>query len=151
MRRFTLYTFVISLLWLGFLCAVVWIVRPALAHTPGMEPGQVARISYVVSHDLQHFEWVSCVACWVLMSRTRIVRERISLIALALITAALLFQAFALFPTLDLQTASVIENATSVKTWHQQAYAGAEILKALALGVLTAAQIQSFARAVISE
>lgn len=151
MRRLTLYTFVISLLWLGFVCAISFIALPLVSRAPGMELRQVAGVSSALAHGLQRIEWICCAFSWLLVLRVRLVRERISMIALAGATAALLFQTFALMPDLDQQTVWAVGGATPLRTWHHQAYVIAEVAKALALGLLSAAQIQAFARAVISE
>ena len=66
-------------------------------------------------------------------------------------TAILLFQTFVLLPALDIHAVQVIRGENSVSSWHHPAYIAADVVKALLLGLLAAAQIQSFARAVISE
>ena len=151
MRRFTLYTFVISLLWLGFVCAISFMEAPLKFQAPGVEMKQAASIGRVVFHALNRTEWICCGFSWLLMMRLRIVRERSSLVMLGLVTAILLFQTFVLFPELDVRVARVLAGEAPPPDWHHMAYIVADVLKVIALGLLSAAQIQAFARAVLSE
>jgi hypothetical protein len=151
MRRFTIYTFVISLLWLGFVSAISFIEAPLKFQAPGVELKQAASIGKVVFHALNRIEWICCAFSWFLMLRIKLVRERISLFMLGLISLILLFQTWVLFPVMDVRVAMVMAGEVPAQTWHHMAYIIADVIKALSLGILSAAQIQSFARAVISE
>jgi Domain of unknown function (DUF4149) len=151
MRRFTLYSFVISLLWLGFICAISFMEAPLKFKAPGVDMKQAVSIGRVVFHALNRTEWICCAFSWLLMMRIRTVRERGSMVMLGLVTALLLFQTYVLFPALDQRAALVLMGETSPPDWHHMAYIVAEVLKAITLGLLSAAQIQAFARAVISE
>lgn len=151
MRRFALYAFVITLLWLGFVCAISFMEAPLKFKAPGVELKQALSIGRLVFNVLNRIEWICLAFSWMLMLRLKIVRTRGSVILLSVISAILAFQTWALFPALELRAAQVIAGTILDPTWHHQAYIYAEVAKALALGVLAAAQIQAFARAVLSE
>ena len=145
MRRYALYSFVISLLWLGFVCAVSFIAMPATLNTDLRMWSEAYALFNVVAHkSLNRVEWICCAFSWLLMFRIRIVRERGSMIVLCVITAMLAFQTWALLPSLG--------GCTPISVFYtMQLNPILDALKCLALGVLAAMQIQSFARAVISE
>ena len=151
MRRLALYAFVITLLWLGFVCAISFLETPLKFKAPGVELKQALSIGRLVFHALNRVEWVCCSLSWLIVLRLRIVRTRGSLILLGTITAILAFQTWALLPALDARTIEFLHGETPAATWHHPAYIGVEVVKALLLGVLASMQIQTFARAVISE
>lgn len=151
MRRFTIYTFVISLLWLGFVCAISFIEAPLKFQVPGVELKQAVGIGKAVFNALNRIEWICCAFSWLLMLRIKTVRERVSVFMLSLITLVLAFQTWILFPVMDARAALIIAGGSPAQTWHHMAYIAADVIKALSLGILSAAQIQSFARAVLSE
>ncbi len=151
MRRFALYTFVISLLWLGFVCAISFIEAPLKFQAPGVELKHALSIGRLVFHSLNRIEWICCAFSWFLMLRIKIVRARGSMVVLSLITTILAFQTWVLLPALDVRALHIMAGETMAATWHHQAYLVVEVVKALALGVLAASQIQAFARAVLSE
>ncbi len=151
MRRFALYAFVITLLWLGFVCAISFVEAPLKFKAPGVEMKQALSIGRLVFNVLNRIEWICLVFSWLLMLRLKIVRTQGSVILLSVITAILAFQTWVLFPALDARTAQIMADIFTDPTWHHQAYIIAEVAKALCLGVLAAAQIQAFARAVLSE
>lgn len=151
MRRLSLYAFVITLLWLGFVCAISFLETPLKFKAPGVELKQALSIGRLVFHALNRVEWVCCAISWLIVLRLRIVRTRGSLVLLAAITAILAFQTWALFPTLDARAVAFLHGAAPDATWHHPAYIGVEVAKALLLGLLASMQIQTFARAVISE
>ncbi|MEZ0388315.1 MAG: hypothetical protein ACAI34_14675 [Verrucomicrobium sp.] len=151
MRRFALYSFVITLLWLGFVCAISFLEAPLKFKAPGIELKHALSIGHVVFHALNRVELICCAFSWFLILRLKVVRTQGSLLLLSIITAVLATQVYYLMPALDLRTASVLSGNIIDPTWHHKAYIGLEFLKAALLLVLAAAQIQSFARAVISE
>lgn len=150
MRRLSLYAFVITLLWLGFVCAISFLEAP-LKFQAGVELKDALSIGRLVFDALNRVEWVCCFFSWVIVLRLKIVRTRGSLITLALITAILAFQTWGLLPTLDARAIAIVHGQAPDSTWHHPAYIGVEVVKAMLLGVLASMQIQSFARAVISE
>jgi hypothetical protein len=159
MRRFALYSFVISLLWLGFVCAISFVEAPAKFRALGITDTSVLtielqhalRIGVVVFRKLNGIEWICAAFSWFLMWRTSVVRARGSNYVLLLITLILCAQTWLFFPALESRAAEIIAGQMPPSTWHHMAYIITEVVKALALGVLAAAQIQGFARAVISE
>lgn len=151
MRRFALYAFVITLLWLGFVCAISFVEAPLKFKAPGVELKHALSIGRLVFHALNRVELICCAFSWFLMLRLRVVRTRGSVVLLALITAVLAFQVWGLMPALDVRAQAVLAGEVVASSWHHNAYIGLEFLKAALLGVLAAAQIQSFARAVLSE
>lgn len=150
MRRLSLYAFVITLLWLGFVSAISFLEAP-LKFQAGVELKDALSIGRLVFHALNRVEWVCCFFSWLIILRLKIVRTRGSLVLLTLITAILAFQTWGLLPTLDARAIAIVQGHASDATWHHPAYIGVEVIKALLLGVLASMQIQSFARAVISE
>lgn len=151
MRRFALYAFVITLLWLGFVCAISFVEAPLKFKAPGVELKQALSIGRTVFNALNRIEWICLIFSWLLMLRLKIVRTRGSVILLSVISVILAFQTWGLFPALEARVAQVMAGNLLEATWHHQAYIYAEVVKALCLGVLAAAQIQAFARAVLSE
>ena len=151
MRRLALYSFVITLLWLGFVCAISFMEAPLKFKAPGVEPKQALSIGYVVFHALNRMEWISAALSWIILLRLRVVRTRGTSLLLGAVTLVLLFQTFVLLPVLDSHVAQVIKGGISESTWHHIAYIVADAVKVLLLGVLASMQIQAFARAVISE
>ena len=160
MRRFALYAFVITLVWLSFIVAISFVEAPAKFSalsikqpvtevTPELQ--HALRIGYVVMHKLNLIEWVCCAFSWFFVMRIRIVRTRGSLSLLGAVTALLAFQTWGLYPPLDERTAQIIAGTLPPQTWHHLAFGITEGAKALLLGVLTGAQIQSYAQAVVSE
>ena len=119
MRRFALYAFVITLLWLGFVCAISFVEAPLKFKAPGVELKHALSIGRLVFHALNRVELICCAFSWFLMLRLRVL--------------------------------SVLAGHIVDPSWHHNAYIGLEFLKAALLGVLAAAQIQTFARAVLSE
>ncbi|MCE9519530.1 MAG: hypothetical protein K8R87_08260 [Verrucomicrobia bacterium] len=150
MRRLALYSFVITLLWLGFVSAISFLEAP-IKFKAGVELKDALSIGRLVFHALNRVEWVCCIISWLIVLRLKIVRARGSLILLAAITAILAFQTWGLFPTLDTRAIEYLHGNTPPSTWHHPVYIGVEIAKAVLLGLLASMQIQSFARAVISE
>jgi hypothetical protein len=151
MRRFALYSFVISLLWLSFVCAISFLEAPLKFKAPGVELKHALSIGHLVFHALNRVELICCAFSWFLMLRLKVVRTRGSLMLLAVITAILAFQVWGLMPALDARTKQVLAGIIVDPSWHHNAYIGLEVLKAGLLAVLASAQIQGFARAIISE
>jgi hypothetical protein len=151
MRRLALYAFVITLLWLGFVCAISFLEAPIKFKAPGVELKHALSIGRLVFHALNRVEWVCCAISWLIVLQLRFVRTRGSLALLGSITVVLAFQTWALLPTLDARAIQFLHGSAPSPTWHHPAYIAAEVAKALLLGVLASAQIQTFARAVISE
>ncbi len=151
MRRFALYAFVITLLWLGFVCAISFVEAPLKFKAPGVELKQALSIGRLVFNALNRIEWICLIFSWLLILRLKIVRTRGSVILLSVISVILAFQTWGLFPALEARVVQVMAGNLLEATWHHQAYIYAEVAKALCLGVLAAAQIQAFARAVLSE
>jgi len=158
MRQLALYAFVISLVWMSFVVAISFIEAPAKFTALGITDVETITpafqhalmIGHVVFHKLNQIEWICAVFSWVLLLRIRVVRTRGSLILLIAITALLAFQTWGLYPALDERTRLVISGTLPVQTWHHHGFVVVESLKVLLLGVLASAQIQSFARAVLS-
>lgn len=151
MRRLALYSFVITLLWLGFVAAISFLEAPLKFYAPGVQEAQALSIGRLVFRALNRVEWVCAAFSWLVLLRLKVVRTRGSLLLLAAITAILAFQTWGLFPTLESRALEFLHGNFPAPTWHHPAYIGAEVIKAILLGVLASAQIQSFARAVISE
>jgi len=151
MRRLALYSFVITLLWLGFVGAISFLEAPLKFKAPGVALKDALSIGRLVFHALNRMEWISAVLSWLILLRLRVVRTRGALLLLGSITAILLFQTFALLPVLDARALVIVRGGESAATWHHMAYIVADVVKAILLGLLASAQIQSFARAVISE
>ena len=160
MRRLSLYAFVVTLVWLSFVVAISFVEAPAKFTALSIqqpvteitvELQHALRIGHVVMHKLNRIEWICCAFSWFLLLRIRIVRTRGSVALLGGITALLAFQTFGLYPPLDERTREIIAGTLPSQTWHHLGFVVTECAKALLLGLLTAAQIQSFAQAVISE
>lgn len=151
MRRYAIYSFVITLLWLGFICAISFMEAPIKFRAPGVELKHALSIGRLVFDSLNRVEWVCCVFSWVLIWRLKIVRTRGSVLLLGLITAILIFQTWVLLPPMDVRALQILAGETVPSTWHHSTYIGVEIAKAILLAVLTSTQVQSFAQAVISE
>ncbi len=159
MRRLALYSFVITLIWLTFIVAISFVETPAKFQALKIEKFDVVTpalqnalaIGHVVFHRLNRIEWVCCAFSWFLVLRIRVVRTSGSLILLGAATAILAFQTFVLYPSLDLRVAEVMVGRMPPPTWHHIAFVVGEVVKVLTLGILTAAQLQAFARAVLSE
>jgi hypothetical protein len=160
MRRFALYAFVITLVWLSFIIAISFIEAPLKFSALGIkqpitevttELQHALKIGHAVMHKLNRIEWVCCAFTWFLLLRIRIVRTRGSVILLGAITALLAFQTWGLYPPLDERTRLIISGTLPATTWHHVGFGITEGVKALLLGVLTGAQIQSYAQAVVSE
>ncbi|MEZ0275626.1 MAG: hypothetical protein ACAH88_12040 [Roseimicrobium sp.] len=159
MRRFALYSFVITLVWLTFIVAISFVEAPAKFQALKIEKFDVVtpqlqnalQIGHVVFHRLNRIEWVCCAFSWFLMLRIRVVRTRGSVILLGVATAILAAQTFLLYPSLDLRVAEVMAGRVPPQTWHHIAFVVGEVAKVLTLGILTAAQLQAFARAVLSD
>ncbi len=160
MRRFSLYAFVVTLVWLSFVVAISFVEAPA-KFTALSIPQPVTEISvelqhalsigHVVMHKLNRIEWICCAFSWFLLLRIKVVRTRGSIALLGTITAILAFQTFGLYPPLDERTREIIAGTLPPQTWHHWGFIATECAKALLLGLLTGAQIQSFAQAVVSE
>lgn len=159
MRRFALYSFVITLVWLTFIVAISFVEAPAKFQALKIEKFDVVTpalqhalaIGHVVFHRLNRIEWLCCAFSWFLVLRIRVVRTRGSVILLAVATAILAFQTFALYPALDLRVAEMLAGRVPPSTWHHIAFIAGEVAKVITLGILTGAQVQAFARAVLSE
>lgn len=151
MRRLSLYAFVITLLWLGFVCAISFLEAPLRFKAPGVELKQALSMGRLAFHALNRVEWVCCAISWLIVLRLRIMRARGSFVLLAAITGVLAFQTSALLPALDARAIEFLHGGSPEATWHHPVYIGVEIAKALLLGLLASVQIQTFARAVISE
>lgn len=160
MRRFALYAFVITLVWLSFVVAISFIEAPAkftalkipnppTEVTPELK--DALRIGHTVMHKLNRIEWVCCAFSWILLLRIRTVRTWGSLVLLGAATAVLAFQTWGLYPPLDERTLVVIAGTLPPQSWHHLGFVISEVVKVLLLGVLTSAQIQSYVQAVISE
>jgi hypothetical protein len=160
MRRFALYAFVITLVWLTFVVAISFVEAPARFSAMGIatpitevttELQHVLTIGHFVMHKLNHIEWICCVFSWFLLLRIRLVRTRGSLVLLGVLTAILAFQTWGLYPPLDERTRLIISGTLPPQTWHHLGFVITEGVKALLLAVLTGAQIQAFAQAVVSD
>ncbi len=149
MRRLALYAFIITLLWLGFVCAISFLEAPIKFQV--LTKAQALSLGRPVFHALNRVEWICAGFSWLIIFRLRVVRTRGSLLLLGAITAILAFQTWGLFPTLDARALDFMQGNAPPATWHHQTYIVVEIIKACLLGVLSSLQIQSFARAVISE
>lgn len=151
MRRFAHYSFAISFLWLGFVCAISFMEAPLKFQAPGVELKQALSIGRLVFEKLNRIEWICAAFAWFFMWKMKVVRVRASLLVLGIITAILAFQTWGLLPPLDERALRILAGQEIPTSWHHQAYIGVEILKAALLAVLASMQVQSFAKAVISE
>ena len=159
MRRLALYAFVVSIVWLSFVVAISFIEAPAKftalklekieAVTPALQHALI--IGHHVFHKLNRIEWICCAFSWLLVLRIRVVRTPGSVALLMAITALLAFQTWGLYPVLDERVRQVVAGTLPPDTWHHLAFIIAEGVKVVLLGVLSAAQIQAFAQAVVSE
>lgn len=159
MRRLALYAFVISLVWLSFVVAISFVEAPAKftalgiakveSVTPKLQHALI--IGHHVFHKLNRIEWICCAFSWFLVLRIRVVRTRGSVVLLAFITVLLALQTWGLYPVLDERTRQVVAGTLPPETWHHVAFIVIEAVKAVLLGLLTGAQIQAFAQAVVSE
>lgn len=160
MRRLSLYAFVISLAWLCFLIAIAFIDAPVKFQALGLKKPWVevttelknaVRIGYLSFHKLNFIEWVCCVLSWLLALRVSVVRTRGTLLLLAGVTAVLAMETWVLFPVLDERVKLIVQGTLPPDSWHHTAGIATAGARALLLAVLSAMQLQSFARAVISE
>lgn len=160
MRRYALYAFVITLVWLSFVVAISFVEAPVKFTALGIahpikevtsELQHALQIGHAVMHKLNRIEWICCAFSWFLVLRIRIVRTRGSLVLLGAVTAVLAYQTWGLYPVLDERTGQIIAGTLPPETWHHLGFAITEGVKAVMLGVLTGAQIQSFAQAVVSD
>ena len=129
--------------------AALGLKQPFEQVTPELQ--DALKIGHFVMHKLNRIEWVCCAFSWLLLARIRMVRTRGSLVLLGAITALLAFQTWGLYPPLDERTRQIILGTLPPLTWHHMGFVITEGIKALLLGVLTGAQIQAFAQAVVSE
>lgn len=151
LRRFAYYSFAITFLWLGFVCGLSFLEAPLKFKAPGVELKQALSIGRLVFQTLNRVEWVCAIFSWLLVLRLNVVRTRGTLLLLGVTTAILAFQTWGLLPPLDARAIRVLGGEDLPASWHHQAYIVLEVLKAISLGVLASLQVQSFARAVISE
>jgi hypothetical protein len=160
MRRFALYAFIITLVWLSFVVAISFVEAPAKFTALGIpspvtevtpEVQAALKIGHVVMHKLNRIEWICCAFSWLLLLRIRVVRTRGSVVLLGVVTALLAFQTWGLYPVLDERTRQIIAGDLPPQTWHHLGFAITEGAKAVLLGILTGAQIQAFAQAVVSD
>jgi hypothetical protein len=160
MRRLSLYAFVISLAWLCFLIAIAFIEAPGRFEALNLkkpwtevttELKSAVLIGYHSFHKLNVIEWVCCVFSWLLAARVSVVRTRGTMAMLAAVTAILAVETLLLFPVMDQHIKLIVHGTLPPETWHHIAWIIGDGLKAILLAVLSAAQLQSFARAVISE
>lgn len=159
MRRFALYSFVITLVWLTFVVAISFVEAPAKFEALNIQKFDVVtpalkhalEIGHVVFHRLNRIEWVCCAFSWFFVMRIRVVRTPGSMILLAVATAVLAFQTFALYPILDARVAEIRADRMPPETWHHIGFIVGEVVKVLTLGILTGAQLQAFAQAVLSD
>jgi len=151
MRRLALYSFVITLVWLGFVGAISFMEAPLKFRAPGVEVKQAVSIGHVVFHQLNRIEWISAGLSWLIFLKLGMLRTRGVMVLLGAVTAVLALQTFVLYPVLDLHAIAVIRGETTVTTWHHTAFIALEVVKVILLMLLAGAQIQTFARAVISE
>jgi hypothetical protein len=152
MRRFALYSFVISLLWLGFVCAsfiVAFASAPQLIVDDVDKALSVARV--ICMKSLNRAEWMSCAFCWLFILRIRIVRERKAVVVLLMATLALAFKSWFLLPPNSAVSIQDMLADNPYKTWSLNPYLVVQGAQTMAIGMLSAMSIQSFARAVISE
>jgi hypothetical protein len=159
-RRFALYAFVITLVWLSFIVAISFVEAPTKFSALGLKPPftevttelqHALRIGHAVNHKLNRIEWICCAFSWLLLLRIRIVRTRGSVVLLAVVSAVLAYQTWGLYPRLDERTLQIIAGTLPPASWHHMGYIVTEGVKAVLLGVLTGAQMQSYAQAVVSE
>lgn len=160
MRRFALYAFVITLVWLTFIVAISFVEAPAKFTALEVkqpitevttELQHALKIGHVVMHKLNRIEWICCAFSWVLILRIRIVRTRGSVLLLGIVTAILAYQTWGLYPPLDDRTRLIISGTLPPQTWHHIAFGITEGVKVILLGILTGAQMQSYAQAIVSE
>lgn len=151
LRRFAYYSFAITFLWLGFVCALSFLEAPLKFKAPGVELKQALSIGRLVFQTLNRVEWVCAIFSWLLVMRLSVVRTRGTLWLLGLITVILAFQTWGLLPPLEERTIRVLGGEELASSWHHHAYIILEVVKAFSLAVLASLQVQSFARAVISE
>src|SRR5215218_5654563 len=140
MRRFALYAFVITLVWLSFLVAISFVEAPAkftalsipnpiTEVTPDVQAA--LKIGHVVMHKLNRIEWICCAFSWVLLLRIRVVRTRGSMVLLGAATALLAFQTWGLYPSLDERVRQIIAGNLPSLTWHHLGFVITEGAKAL--------------------
>jgi hypothetical protein len=148
MRRITTYSFIISLVWLGMIIASGFLA----AHTAygvydptWKQQVELSRITLV--NSVHRAEWACCALSWVLLLRSRVVRERNALLYLGVVTIMVALQSAVFIPGLT----AAARAGHSATVFISMGQLGSEMLKALALALLSSAQIQSFARAIISE
>lgn len=159
MRRFAHYSFVVSLVWLTFVVAISFVEAPAKFEalqikdttvvTPALQ--HALAIGHVVFHRLNRIEWVCCAFSWLLLLPIRVVRTLGSVALLALATAVLAFQTWALYPTMDARVAEILVGRMPPPSSYHVWFVVGEVVKVITLGVLAAAQVQAFARAVLSD
>ena len=148
MRRVTTYSFIISLVWLGMIIASGFLA--AYGTVTVADPtwkSHVVFSRFVFLGVVQRAEWACCVLSWILLVRTKVVRERNAPLFLGVVTAMLVLQSMVLMPALALAA-----NVGAVAApWIEQTQLCSDALRVIALALLASSQIQSFARAIISE
>ncbi len=74
MRRLALYSFVITLIWLGFVCAISFMEAPLKFNAPGVELKQALSIGRIVFRALNRMEWISAALSWIIALRLGVLR-----------------------------------------------------------------------------
>jgi hypothetical protein len=160
MRRLSLYAFVITLAWLCFVIAIAFIDAPAKFEALGLKKPwtettpelqhalAIGRLSF---HKLNRIEWICAAFSVFLAVRLRVVRARGAALLLGVVIAILAAETWMLHTVMDERVRQILSGTLPAETWHHVAYIAADVVKVSLLGVLCAMQVQSFARAVISE
>ena len=151
MRRIAIHSFVITLLWLGFVCAISFMEAPVKFTAPGVVLKDALSIGRVVFHALNQVEWCACLLLWTFVAFSSAVRTRCILLLVGAITAILVWQTWGLFPPMEVRAVKILAGETLEPTWHHLAYIAVEIVKAFGLAALTTFQIKAYKRAITSQ
>ena len=145
LSRLSAWSFVITLIWIGFLLAISLLETPVRSRTPDVTLADKLAIGHRVFHTLNRVEWLFLIGLATLaVPRSPGVTRNIRWL-LAAVLAVLVVQTVLLFTILDHRTLAIIRGeSVPPAAWHL-IYIVLEVVKVLMLCGLATMQLRRFA------
>jgi hypothetical protein len=146
MKKYAAYSFVISLLWLGFVAAISFMEAPVKFTAPSLTLAVGLDVGRHVFAALNKVEiaFAALLALAMLSTQVSTRTKQLFLIPLTILLA----QTFWLLPTLDARALIYISGQTPPRSSLHLTYIIAEGIKLLSLSLLTWSQLKDFNRLV---
>ena len=149
LRRIAPYSFVVTILWIGFLLAISWMETPLRFQPEQISVLEALSIGRLVFHALNVVEIICCVMLLIL-SLVNLRQSRNLKMVFGCVIVCLVVQTILLFGVLDSRTEAMLRGEdVPASSWHG-VYIGIDLLKLIGLIAMASLQIRAFRNDLVS-